>query len=635
MSKLFEHEFRIGLVAAIRTLEEVQASWETEPDEALEKARGAALVLCTRARRNGYPQIAAAASPLRDAPAAVVPKLLSRLVRVLEEVCAFGWDTKLNVLIVQGFSKIGDDLQSRLVAPNREIHVANTAAEAAHLIETHEIALIVLDIVLPDMDGRNLLSRLREDPRTEAVPVVVVSDGGGHEFKAECFALGADQYFEKSVDFDMLSVAVATTLHRSLRKQRDSTHDAQTGLLSRDRLGRKLDRMLAKAKRSQANVCLALLDFDVACLDPIPPGQLESLTAQVVAQATRAVSKVLRPDDLLARWADLEIVALFYKTTPQGATHALTRAREALSSEVFRHADATFRAEFTAGLVEVQDKTPLDDAIAEANQVLLAERAADPSNPLSENPSPARSATQTILVVDSEQEVAFRLKRKLKTFTVRHAPTERAAISAAAAGGLSIVLLDAKLSGASTFALLRRLRQTSGLERTPILMTASLGRDPDIARAFEFGADDYILKPCSTANLVARIRRHLKRAASHTSGTGLVSKAGAIAGLFSGDQLFEFVQMLGLNQKTGRLQLSSDTGTGHIDFYLGKVTGAWSSRGQHGLEATQHLLTLRSGRFEFAPTADSSGEQKAIVASVDTLLLDAMRLRDESSLQGE
>jgi PleD family two-component response regulator len=348
------------------------------------------------------------------------------------------------------------------------------------------------------------------------------------------------------------------------------------------------------------------------------------------------VSKVLRPDDLLARWADLEIVALFYKTDRKGATHALTRAREALASEVFRHADATFRAEFAAGLVEVVDGSSLDDAIEEANRVLLVERDADPGLTASANtPDPARRGKQTILVIDSEQEVAFRLGRKLKTFNVRHAPNERAAVSAATSGPVAIVLLDAKLSGTSTFALLRKLRQTSGLERTPILMTANLGRDPDIARAFEFGADDYILKPCSTANLVARIRRHLKRAASHPSGTGLVGKAGVIAGLFSGDQLFEFIQMLGLNLKTGRLALNSDTGTGHIDFRLGKVVAAWSSRGKVDLDATRLLLTLRGGRFEFSPTAEKTGAQKDVIASVDTLLLDAMRQRDESSLQGE
>ena len=282
------------------------------------------------------------------------------------------------------------------------------------------------------------------------------------------------------------------------------------------------------------------------------------------------------------------------------------------------------------------DGSSLDDAIEEANRVLLVERDADPGLTASANtPDPARRGKQTILVIDSEQEVAFRLGRKLKTFNVRHAPNERAAVSAATSGPVAIVLLDAKLSGTSTFALLRKLRQTSGLERTPILMTANLGRDPDIARAFEFGADDYILKPCSTANLVARIRRHLKRAASHPSGTGLVGKAGVIAGLFSGDQLFEFIQMLGLNLKTGRLALNSDTGTGHIDFRLGKVVAAWSSRGKVDLDATRLLLTLRGGRFEFSPTAEKTGAQKDVIASVDTLLLDAMRQRDESSLQGE
>ena len=627
MADLQDHSFRASLVEAIGALGKAVRGMDAGSAQAVTAARALAQELRVSGTQYGYPQITAAAAPIPDAPANIVPRLVTRLVRITEEVASSGWDEKTNILVVEGFSKIGAALREKLCAPNREVLVTRTAASATEMVGKHEIALVVLDLVLPDMDGRNLLSRLREDPRTQAIPVVVLASAGGHELQSECFALGADQYFETSSDVDMLSVAIASTLHRSLQSVRDTHRDALTSLLNRDGLRRKLRRTLAKASRKRCDVSFGILSLEPSYVDSEDTTTLSNYSAMVISQVGRAIGEVLRPKDTVARWRELELAILFNETDREGAKKAIERVRTALNAELFTLAGKRYRVEFSSGVVQLQGPMPLEEVVAEADRVLLAQRQkreTDERYPLS-RPKPR------ILIIDHENEVAFALSRRLGEdgFEVRHVRDRDSAILAIMAGRTALILLEAKLPEGQSFPLLAELRATPEIDRVPIVMMTIMGRDLDVARAFESGADDYVMKPCSTPELLARIRRHLKRTKQLSAPIAPPGRAGSIAGLFTGDQLYEFVQMLGLNAKSGRLLLSGNALSGHVDFRGGKVVGAWTSEGEEALKATHTLLALDAGKFEFWPGEAPSDEQ-GILANVDNLLLDVMRMRDES-----
>jgi two-component system, response regulator len=69
-------------------------------------------------------------------------------------------------------------------------------------------SLVLLDLNLPRLDGLEVLRRLREDPRTRAVPVVVMSSSGQEEDVASSYRLGANAYVRKLVDYeDFVDVA--------------------------------------------------------------------------------------------------------------------------------------------------------------------------------------------------------------------------------------------------------------------------------------------------------------------------------------------------------------------------------------------------------------------------------------------
>jgi DNA-binding response OmpR family regulator len=123
--------------------------------------------------------------------------------------------------------------------------------------------------------------------------------------------------------------------------------------------------------------------------------------------------------------------------------------------------------------------------------------------------------TQTetrILVVDDEPKLV-RLLREVLTatgFTVLSTGSGESAIKMAALEHPDLVLLDIILAGAADgYQVAQHIREFSDV---PIIMLTAKARESDLLRGFEAGADDYLTKPFSAKELLARVRAVLKRA---------------------------------------------------------------------------------------------------------------------------
>ncbi len=120
--------------------------------------------------------------------------------------------------------------------------------------------------------------------------------------------------------------------------------------------------------------------------------------------------------------------------------------------------------------------------------------------------------TPHILVVDDDREIRRLVARFLAEngLRVTAAADGREADEALAAGRFDLVVLDLMLPGEDGISIARRLRKTSDL---PILMLTARGSETDRIVGLEIGADDYLTKPFSPRELLARIRAVLRRTA--------------------------------------------------------------------------------------------------------------------------
>ena len=118
-----------------------------------------------------------------------------------------------------------------------------------------------------------------------------------------------------------------------------------------------------------------------------------------------------------------------------------------------------------------------------------------------------------ILVVEDEETLAALLEYNLgrEGFEVRIATDGDEAIMALREATPDLVLLDWMLPGVSGIELCRRIRTTSEFADMPIIMLTARGEEEDRIRGLETGADDYLTKPFSVPELIARVRALLRR----------------------------------------------------------------------------------------------------------------------------
>jgi two-component system response regulator ResD len=137
------------------------------------------------------------------------------------------------------------------------------------------------------------------------------------------------------------------------------------------------------------------------------------------------------------------------------------------------------------------------------------------------------SSGARVLVVDDE----YSLRRLLRTylenegFAVLEAENGLDALSLLRLGNIDVALVDVMLPGLDGFEVVRRIRQQSTI---PIILLTARGEETNRVVGLEVGADDYVVKPFSAPEVVARVRAQLRRAQGFESAPAALLRAGSV-----------------------------------------------------------------------------------------------------------
>ncbi len=129
----------------------------------------------------------------------------------------------------------------------------------------------------------------------------------------------------------------------------------------------------------------------------------------------------------------------------------------------------------------------------------------------------------SVLVVEDEpaQREVLSYNLTAQGFRVRQAENGEEALVMVAEEAPDIIVLDWMLPSVSGIEVCRRLKSRAETKGLPIIMLSARSEETDLVRGLETGADDYMVKPYSVAELIARVRSQLRRARPSSQGEAL------------------------------------------------------------------------------------------------------------------
>lgn len=261
-------------------------------------------------------------------------------------------DTQASILVVDDSP---ENLQviSAVLKEHYKVKVAINGERALALATAAEPPdLILLDVMMPGMDGYEVCTRLKSNPATARIPVLFVSSRDEEEDEARGLSLGAIDYIVKPIRPSIVQARVRN--HIELKRSRDllerlTTQDHLTGISNRRRFDDYLEVEWRRAAREQTPISLISIDIDhfKAFNDHYGHPRGDHCLIHV---ARALASCVTRPSDLVARCGGEEFACVLPATDRAGAENLAEQMRTGIMAQCLEHAHSSTHSHVTISL---------------------------------------------------------------------------------------------------------------------------------------------------------------------------------------------------------------------------------------------------------------------------------------------
>ena len=240
----------------------------------------------------------------------------------------------------------------QIFADDHEVFMATSGEQALALCRDKQPDLVLLDVIMPGMDGLETCQRLKEDDDTADIPVIFVTSQNSPEEETHGLEVGAVDFISKPVNPAVVRARVKTQL--TLKAQTDALRmlaslDGLTGVPNRRIFDERLDAEWRACRRSGSPLSLLMVDVDHFKLYNDHYGHLDGDQC-LKAIASALASSVERGRDMLARFGGEEFVCLLPDTDLEGAKHIAEKLRQAVEGLAIPHVESKTAATVTVSL---------------------------------------------------------------------------------------------------------------------------------------------------------------------------------------------------------------------------------------------------------------------------------------------
>ena len=270
-------------------------------------------------------------------------------------------DTRPNVLV----------LQQALNSIGYNISVAFDGEMALDLIPKTKPDLILLDVMMPGVNGFEVCKLLKKDPTVKDIPVIFITAMGMPKDVLEGFEAGAVDYITKPFNLQEVCARVKThlTLSAAIKKLiQDSETDSLTGLFNRRTFMKKVENEAMRFKRNKKPFSLLFADIDF--FKKINDTYGHAAGDEILIYISNILNTEKREIDQVARWGGEEFLILLPETNLEGAILQGNKVRELISAKPIIHEGQEIQITMSFGVSEYSKDTNIEKTIDQADQRL-------------------------------------------------------------------------------------------------------------------------------------------------------------------------------------------------------------------------------------------------------------------------
>jgi len=279
------------------------------------------------------------------------------------------------ILIVED-SKLNQEVLRRILADEHTIILAQTGDEALELARNEHPDLILLDIILPGMDGFDVLTELKKSDKTRTIPVIIISAMTKPDDEVKGLTLGAVDYITKPFHEIVVKTRVDTHL-RILKQMRVIEKfgfiDTLTNIPNRRQFDRDVIREWNRGKRDQTPFSILMIDVDHFKMYNDTHGHQQGDIA-LVTVASAIKTSLKRSTDIAARWGGEEFAVLLPETGLDGAMSVAEEIRKNVEASMIPGDDSVSVHNVTISIgvapVVPTDDTNIAEIIRRADEAL-------------------------------------------------------------------------------------------------------------------------------------------------------------------------------------------------------------------------------------------------------------------------
>ncbi len=431
-------------------------------------------------------------------------------------------DNEKLILVVDDDITMVNYLKENLEKHGFMVLAALTGEKALQLFYDHKPDCILLDLHLPDQNGLELIETILGKSHAYFIPIIIISSDDRMETRIKGYEIGAVDFLAKPFAFDELKARIDNRIRYKELISNAVLLDELTGAFNRKFFNMELSRYLYELNRRKDILSLVILDLDH--FKRVNDTYGHNTGDAVLKGFSQYVMANKRSSDYLIRYGGEEFILLLPHTKNKDAEIFVNRLLADFAAVSFPTEKGSISITFSAGIVEVENPDiAIQDYVKMADQALYRAKDLGRNRVFVYEDTTNDTVSQKVIriaVIDDDPVVHQLLKDRLSKLSFGNIEVDIKSFREGESffnsewhdhGGRTLVLLDGIMPRMDGLEVLRRLKGNYHENSYVVLMLTGRKSEKDIVKALELGADDYLTKPFSMAELEARVKRLVKR----------------------------------------------------------------------------------------------------------------------------